>query len=84
MVVFFLVSWGMEYLRPSRETIYTLAVLGAGFLWVCLIAFGAFLNENRRPDSRERAVLAALRQEIGISQLREDSSFLASDREYAR
>ena len=56
-------------------------LLGAGFLWVCLIAFGAFLNENRRPDSGERAVLAD-GQEIGISQLREDSSFLASDREY--
>ena len=81
LVVFFWVSWGMEYLRPSRETIYTLAVLGAGFLWVCLIAFGAFLNENRRPDSGETAVLAD-GQEIGISQLREDSSFLASDREY--
>lgn len=79
--VFGVISWGVEYLRPTRESIYTFEVLGVGLFLVCLIAFGAFLNENRRPDSGERAVLAD-GQEIGISQLREDSSFLASDREY--
>ena len=78
---FGVISWGVESIRPARESIYTFEVLGAGLFLVCLIAFGAFLNENRRTDSGETAVLAD-GQEIRISRRREDSSFLASDREY--
>ena len=78
---FGVISWGVESIRPARESIYTFEVLGAGLFLVCLIAFGAFLNENRRTDSGETAVLAD-GQEIGISRRREDSGFLASDREY--
>lgn len=78
---FAVISWGVEYLRLARESIYIFEVLGVGLFLVCLIALGAFLDENRRPDSGETAVLAG-GQEIEISQRREDSSFLASDREY--